>query len=367
MPLPIVAPAPLVTAHADLLRDLFAHRCPWQPFQNDVTGVIVLAKKSLTHLTRCGRERADQTNLARFFAEAPWCPARVKDRRLASLLQQPHAVRRPKADAALLRAAPWCAPVGSLVDYGDRHDHQGDQPSPLAPNPGTSHDGSGPVRFPVDLRVSRRDAERTQWEALVQPHFPDRPIPTPKKERARLPKAGAPLVVAAPAWQQLQQPCRTQIARGLELWDAAMHHTVPCRVRRCDRWSLAEAVGAMARYRHKDWSSLRHKPRHGETTSFRRPEATGQRLPLVGPHRALADLVPLLPRTASQAVAVQDKTSWTFPWAGRMAGRGKVRRVVRCNSAEWPGTYVVVGSHRVDWSAPRISTLSWPRWPSETC
>ncbi len=45
MQLPIVAPAPLVTAHAEVFRDLFENRRQLQHFQNDITGLIVLDKK----------------------------------------------------------------------------------------------------------------------------------------------------------------------------------------------------------------------------------------------------------------------------------------------------------------------------------
>ena len=102
MQLPIVAPAPIVTAHADIFRDLLENRCQFRHFQPDLTGLIVLANKSLAHITRCGLERADKTNLSRFFSEAPWFQDRVNDRRLTYLLQQTQAVRGPKADGALI-------------------------------------------------------------------------------------------------------------------------------------------------------------------------------------------------------------------------------------------------------------------------
>ena len=97
MQLPIVAPAPLVTAHADVFRDLFENRCQFHHFQNYLTGLIVLDNKSLANITRCVLESADKTNLSRFFSEAPWFQDRVNDRRLAYLLQQTqgrYAVRR---------------------------------------------------------------------------------------------------------------------------------------------------------------------------------------------------------------------------------------------------------------------------------
>ena len=69
MQLPIVAPAPLVTAHADVFRDLFENRCQFHHFQNYLTGLIVLDNKSLANITRCVLESADKTNLSRFFSE----------------------------------------------------------------------------------------------------------------------------------------------------------------------------------------------------------------------------------------------------------------------------------------------------------
>src|SRR5881397_1723182 len=65
MQLPIVAPAPIVTAHAKIFRDLFENRCQFHHFQNSLTGLIVLDNKSLANITRCVLESADK----------PPCPA----------------------------------------------------------------------------------------------------------------------------------------------------------------------------------------------------------------------------------------------------------------------------------------------------
>jgi hypothetical protein len=205
----------VVTAHADIFRDLCENRCQFRHCQHALTGLMVLDNTSLTHISRCVLESADQTNLSRFFAEAPWCHDRVTDRRLPSLLQQTQAVRGPQADARLLLDDPLGEPVGSLFDSVDRHANHGEDTSPLAHNPGTSHDGRGPVRFPVDLRLSRRYEERTPWEDCVRTHAPGRPLPTPKKARARLHQAVGPMVLTDAALQKLQQPLQTQIARGI--------------------------------------------------------------------------------------------------------------------------------------------------------
>ncbi len=138
MQLPIVAPAPLVTAHADMFRDRFENRRQFHHCQNYLTGLIVLDNKSLTHMARCGLESADQSNLSRFFSEAPWFPDRLKDRRRQYLLQQPQAVRRPQAASTLILDETLGEHVGSLFDYVDRPYNPGDATYPLAHKPVTS-------------------------------------------------------------------------------------------------------------------------------------------------------------------------------------------------------------------------------------
>ncbi len=366
MQLPIVAPAPLVTAHADVFRDLFENRCQFHHFQNYLTGLIVLDNKSLANITRCVLESADKTNLSRFFSEAPWFQERVNDRRLTYLLQQTQAVRGPKADAVLILDDTLCEHVGSLFDYVDRHYNHGNDTYPLAHNPVTSYYLSGPVRFPVDLRLYRRYDELTQWETFVHKHFPDRPIPTKKKERGQLHKEVDPVLLQDPDFEKLHQQFRTKIDLGIALLEAAMQHKVPFRVLLFDSWYLAEELVSMARYRKKDWISLLKKNRNLETNSFILKDATGHTIPLEGPHIAVEALVPLIPRTAYQAVTVGDTTYWTCTLAVRLPGLGKVRLVVSFKNAELTGTYAVLVSNRVDWNAQRIITLYVQRWPIET-
>jgi SRSO17 transposase len=102
MQLPIVAPAPIVTTHADVFRDLFENRCQFRHFQHYLTGLIVLDNKSLANITRCVLESADKTNLSRFFSAAPWFQDRVNDRRVAYLLQQTKKACGAKADGILI-------------------------------------------------------------------------------------------------------------------------------------------------------------------------------------------------------------------------------------------------------------------------
>src|SRR5438067_2477625 len=111
MQLPIVGPAPIVTAHAKIFRDLFENRCQFQHFQNYLTGLIVLDNKSLANITRCVLESADKTNLSRFFSEAPWFQEQVNDRQLTYLLQQTKAIRGPKADTILILDDTLCEHV----------------------------------------------------------------------------------------------------------------------------------------------------------------------------------------------------------------------------------------------------------------
>jgi len=366
MQLPIVAPAPIVTAHAAIFRDLFENRCQFRHFQHYLTGLIVLDNKSLTNITRCVLDSADKTNLARFFSEAPWFQDRVNDRRVEYLLQQTKAVRSPKADALLILDDTLCEHVGSLFDYVDRHYNHGENTYPLAHNPVTSHYVSGPIRFPVDLRLYRRYEECTRWDAFVHKHFPDRSIPTKSKERARLHKEVDPLLLADPDFQTLHRQFRTKIDLGIDLLETAIRRKVPFSVLVFDSWYLAHELVSMARYCHKDWLSLLKKNRNLETNSFVLKDTTGKPIRLEGPHIAVEDLVPLIPPTAYRAVTVRDKTYWTFTLAVRLPGLGKVRLVVSFKSAELTGTYVVLVTNRLDWSAQRIITLYLQRWPIET-
>src|SRR5438874_12278361 len=125
MQLPIVAPAPLVSAHAYAFRDLFENRCQFHHFQNYLTGLIVLDNKSLANITRCVLESADKTNVSRLFSEAPWFEERVNDRRLTYLLQQTQAVRGPKTDAVLILDATLRDHVGSVIDYVEPDSYHG--------------------------------------------------------------------------------------------------------------------------------------------------------------------------------------------------------------------------------------------------
>ena len=366
MQLPSVAPAPLVTAHADVFRDLFENRCQFHHFQNYLTGLIVLDNKSLANITRCVLESSDKTNLSRFFSEAPWFQDRVNDRRVEHLLQQTKEVRGPKADALLILDDTLCEHVGSLFDYVDRHYNHGDDTYPLAHNPVTSHYVSGPVRFPLDLRLYRRYEELTHWEVFVHKHFPDRLIPTTKKDRAQLHKEVDPVLLDDADFQQLHQQFRTKIDLGMELLEAAIRHKVPWSVLLFDSWYLADELVSMARDHKKDWVSLLKKNRNLETNSFLLKDAAGTPIPLEGPHIAVEDLIPLIPPTAYRAVSVGDNTYWTFTLAVRLPGLGKVRLVLSFANAELTGTAAILVTNRVDWSAQRIIALYLQRWPIET-
>ena len=184
MELPIVAPAPIVTEHAVVFRDLFDNHCQFRHFQHYLTGLIVLPNKSLAHMARCILESADKTNLSRFLAEAPWRVDEVNRRRLRFMLQQTKPQRRRRRESLVVLDDTLCEHVGSLFEFVDRHYNHGDGTYPLAHNPVTSFYVSGPVRFPLDLRLYRRYEELTQWEAAVAKHFPDLTIPRETRQES---------------------------------------------------------------------------------------------------------------------------------------------------------------------------------------
>lgn len=366
MQLPIVAPAPVVTAHAGAFRDLFENRKQFRHFQNYLTGLIVLPKKSMANITRCIVDSADKTNLSRFFSDAPWFQEQGNHRRVRYLLRQTKAVRRPKADSALVLDDTLCEHVGSLFEYVARHDNHGEATYPLAHNPVTSHYISGPVRFPVDLRLYRRYEEVTHWEEFVHTYFPDRQSPLTKKARTRFHKEVDPTLLTDLEFHTLHRQFRTKIDLAIDLVESAIRHNVPFDVLLFDGWYLAEALVAVARRRHKDWISLLKKNRNVETNSFVVKDAEGQPIPLAGPHIAVEALVPLIPPMAFREVKVDNKRYWVFTLTVRIPTLGKVRLVISDEHAEFTGTSVVLVTNRVDWSAQRIITTYLQRWPVET-
>jgi hypothetical protein len=176
MQLPIIAPAPLVAAHAEAFRDLFENRCQFQHFENYLTRLMVLPNKSMANIARCMIESSDKTNVSRYFSTDRWSQDEINDRRIAYVLKQTKRVRLAKDHSALIVDDSLCEHVGSLFEHIDHHYNHGDSTYPLAHNPVTSHYVSGPVRFPVDLRLYRRYEEVTQWEEFAQKHFPGKEI-----------------------------------------------------------------------------------------------------------------------------------------------------------------------------------------------
>ena len=153
MEMPIVAPAPVVTEHTSVFRDLFDNQCQFRHCQHYVTGLIVLPNKSMANMARCVLDSANKTNLSRFLSETPWREDAVNRRRIRFMLQQTQTHRQRHRESLVVLDDTLCEHGGSLFDYVDRHYNYSDGPYPLAHNPVTSLSVSGPVRFPQGLRL----------------------------------------------------------------------------------------------------------------------------------------------------------------------------------------------------------------------
>jgi SRSO17 transposase len=126
MALPLIAPAPVVSDHAAVFRDLFDNQCQFRHVQHYLTGLMVLPNKSLAKMARCILDSADKTQLSRFLAEAPWREQEGNRRRIRFMLQQSMPHRRRHGDSLVVIDDTLCAHVGSLFDQVDRHDNHGD-------------------------------------------------------------------------------------------------------------------------------------------------------------------------------------------------------------------------------------------------
>src|ERR1700752_412630 len=166
----------------------------------------------------------------------------------------------------------------------DRHYNHGDGTYPLPHNPVTSFYVSGPVRFPLDLRLYRRYEELTQWEAAVAKHFPDLTIPRETKGRNRLHKQVDPILLQDAEFRARHEQFQTKISLAIELVEAAIRGKVPFGVVVFDAWYLAEDLIQVLARRHKDWISVLKKNRLVETGSFHLRDVNGWPLKLPGPH-----------------------------------------------------------------------------------
>ena len=190
----------------------------------------------MANIARCILDSADKTNLSRLLAEAPWWEDAVNRRRIRFMLQQttPHRRRRPESLVAIDDTL--CEHVGNLCDDVDRHDNPSDGTYPLAHNPVTSFEGSGPVRFPLGLRLYRRDEKLTQWAACVATHFPEIKLPTDTKGRHRLHQHVDPVWLQEPECRARHEPFRTTIALAIDLVEEALGRQVPFGVVVFDAW-----------------------------------------------------------------------------------------------------------------------------------
>ena len=242
MALPIIEPAPVVTEHAAVFRDLFDNPCQLRHVQHSLTGLMVLPKKRLATIARCTLESADTTHRSRFLSAAPWPEDAVNHRRIRFMLQQTKPPRRRRRASLLARDETRCEPGGSLFDSVDRPDNHCDGTDPLAHHPVTSLSVSGAVRRPVGVRLYRRDEALTQGEANVAKHVPDVQLPTENNARHRRDQQVDPGVLQDPELQARHAQFRTQIALAIALVEEAIRHTVPFGVVVCDAWYVAEDV-----------------------------------------------------------------------------------------------------------------------------
>ena len=366
MELPMVAPAPVVTDHAAVFRALFDNQCQFRHFQHYLTGLIVLPNKSMANITRCILDSADKTNLSRFLAEAPWREDEVNHRRIRFMLQETKAHRRRRRESLVVLDDTLCEHVGSLFDYVDRHYNHSDGTYPLAHNPVTSLYVSGPVRFPLGLRLYRRYEELTQWDACVAKYFPDLTIPRDTKGRNRLHPQVDPVLLQDPECRARHEQFRTKIALAIDLVEEAIRRKVPFEVVVFDAWYLAEDLVRVLARRRKDCGSLLKKNRGLETASFQLRDLNGRAMKLPSPHLAVEALVPLIPAQAYRPVTVGEHTYWCFTRAVRIPTLGKVRIVVSFENEQIIGRYIVLVTNRVDWNAAKIIGLYSQRWPTET-
>ncbi len=366
MQLPIVAPAPIVSEHAEAFRHLFNDERAYQHFQHYLTGLIVLENKSLSNISRCTLESADKSNLSRFLSSAPWHPPVMNDTRIEYVLKQTILHRLNSAGSSFILDDTMCEHVGSLFEYIDRHYNHSNGTYPLAHNLVTSHYLSGAVRFPIDFEVYRRYEDVTEWERFVGKHFPEAQIPKKGKARSQLHKRVDPVLLQDPEFAQQHKLFCTKIEIAQLLIDQAIERGLPFSTVLMDSWYLSADFVAYLDSVDKDWVSLLKANRNLEAYSLRIKDHAGHRVQFDTPHIKVKDLLPLIPQSAFAPIQVGTHTYWCFTFCARIPGFGKVRLVISFETAALTGTYAVLLTNRTDWSAKQVLAKYLQRWPIET-
>jgi SRSO17 transposase len=366
MQLPMVSVAPIVQAHSEIFREVFANRKQYRHFQNYLTGLMVLENKSMANISRCVLDSADKTNLSRYMSEAGWRDECLNDKRVSYMKEQTAPYQAKAADAAVIIDDTLCEHVGSLFEYVDEHYNHSNHQYPLAHNLVTSHYVSGAVRFPVDASLYRRYEEFTAWESFVHKHFPDETIPQKKTERQKFHKRMDSKLLADPEFQKLNQAFQTKIALAIELVEKAVERGLAFDWVLFDGWYLAPDFLTALQHLQKDWVSILKQNRNLETNSFQLRDENGQPISLPGPHIKVNELLPLIPKTAFKAITVAQRLYYTFSMTVRIPSIGKVRIVISFDNPELNGNGVVLVTNRLDCNAKHILQTYLRRWPIET-
>ena len=168
--------------------------------------------------------------------------------------------------------------------------------------------------FRLDLRLYRRYEELPQWEVFVHKHCPDRPIPTTKKDRARLHKEVDSLLLEA---RTFSNGTSSFVPRSIwVLSSSKLPYGTKCRLASCCSTAGISPMNwcpSPATTKRLD-ELAQEEPQSGAPQLFVLKDAAGNLIRLEGPHIAVEALVPLIPPTAYRAVTVKDKTYWTFTW-----------------------------------------------------
>jgi SRSO17 transposase len=366
MQLPIVSVAPLVKAHSEIFRTVFANRKQFRHFENYLTGLMVLDNKSMANIARCILDSADKTNLSRYLSEAPWRYEQLNEERVRYMQSQTASCQRPASESVLAIDDTLCEHVGSLFDYVDNHYNHRNGQHPLAHNLVTSHYVSGAVRYPVDATLYRRYEEFTNWETFVEQHFPVTEIPQQTKERAAFHKRVDEHLLTDPAFRERDEAFKTKITIAGELTEKAVERKLLFDWVLFDGWYLAPDFLVVLKRLNKDWVSILKQNRNLETNSFQLRDAARKPISFDCAQIKVSELVPLIPPNAYQSITIDGRLYYTFTLTVRIPSIGKVRIVVSFDNPERQGNYVVLVTNRTDYNAKQIISTYLLRWPVET-
>lgn len=355
MLVPILQPIPVVENMAHNFKTIFANEPEYEQFKNYLSGLVVVERKNFSQIASRMINSADKTNISRFMNNELWSGEELNDERV-KLIYQRTKQYDGKKPGYLIFDDTLDEHVGTMFEHIARHYDHSDGSYKLAQNPVTSHYVRGAISFPVTFRTYRNYDKVTDWEEHFRKNFPEIKIPSQSKERNKLKKKyETQLLSKDKEFAAKHVTFKTKITLACELVEDAIRRDLAFSVVLFDAWYLAPELIEVIEKHQKAWISILKPNRKLQANSLKIRDAAGNKTVFEAGEIKVEDLINKIPKSAYQAVAVNEETTyWAFSFTAQIAALGKVRLVISFDDKKCEGNYVILVTRQMHWDAKRI-------------